>query len=204
MAPPRKHDTDRILDAARTVALRDGPRATTVAAIAHESGAPAGTLYHRFGSRDRMLQAAWLRALGRFHGEALDAADDSDPVEAGVAMAVAAVRFARRWPDDARLIVVVRRGDLLDGGPDPDFEERLTAMNAPVRDAVVRIARTLGRTDARAREAVLAAVVDLPEAAVRRHARDGGTMPPWLEETVATTTRLLLTTPATTPGHSAS
>ncbi|HEX8805163.1 MAG TPA: helix-turn-helix domain-containing protein, partial [Acidimicrobiales bacterium] len=128
MAPPRKHDTDRILDAARTIALRDGPRATSVSAIARHSGAPAGTLYHRFGSRDGLLQAAWLRALGRFQAAALEAADDPDPVEAGVAMAAAAVRFARTWPDDARLIVVVRRHDLLDGGPDPAFEERLATV----------------------------------------------------------------------------
>ena len=199
MAPPRKHDTDRILDAARTVALRDGPRATSVAAIARQSGAPAGTLYHRFGSRDQVLQAAWLRALGRFRDEALGAAGDpaagEGPVEAGVAMAVAAVRFARRWPDDARLIVVVRRRDLLDGGPDPAFEGRLVAVNAPLAAALDALARALGRTAPAAREVVVAAVVDLPQAAVRRHAREGTELPGWLEATVATTARRLLTLP---------
>jgi AcrR family transcriptional regulator len=195
MAPPRKHDTDHILDAARTIALRDGPRGTTVAAIAQRSGAPAGTLYHRFGSRDRLVQAAWLRAVGRFQGAALDAAGDPAPVEAGVAMAVAAIRFARRWPDDARLLAAVRRRDLLDGGPDPGFEERLAAINAPLQDAVARIAGALGRTDARGRETVLAAVVDLPQAAVRRHARDGEGPPQWLEDQVAAMTRHLLTMP---------
>ena len=195
MAPPRKHDTDQILDAARTIALRDGPRATSVAAIAHESGAPAGTLYHRFGRRDGVLQATWLRALGRFHAEVLADADDPDPVAAGVAIAVGAVRFARRWPDDARLLVVVRRTDLLDGGPDSDFEQRLAVMNAPVDGALARIARALGRTDARAKEVVTAAVVDLPGAAIRRHARPGTGVPGWLEESIAATARRLLTTP---------
>ena len=33
LAPPRKHDTDHILDAARALVLRDGPRSTSVAAI---------------------------------------------------------------------------------------------------------------------------------------------------------------------------
>lgn len=216
MAPPRKHDTDRILDAARTIALRDGPRATSVAAIAEESGAPAGTLYHRFGSRDRILQQAWLRALGRFHdevlGEAADrlpadgvdagrlpadpgglAAGDRGPVEAGVAMATAAIRFSRASLDDARLLAVVRRSDLLDGGADPDLEARLAAMNAPLEAALDRIARGLGHTGARAREVVLAAVVDLPGAAIRRHARDDTAMPSWLEDVVATNARRLLT-----------
>ena len=195
MAPPRKHDTDRILDAARTIALRDGPRATSVAAIAHESGAPAGTLYHRFGSRDRLLQAAWLRALDRFRGEVLGAAGDPDPVEAGVAMAGAAVRFARRWPDDARMLAVVRRNDLLDGGPDLDFQDRLAAVNAPLTEALGRVASGLGRTTKRTRETVVAAIVDLPEAAIRRHTRDGERVPPWLETSIAATARRLLTEP---------
>ncbi len=42
MANPRKHDTDRILDAARTLVLRDGPRAASVSAIARESGRSGG------------------------------------------------------------------------------------------------------------------------------------------------------------------
>ena len=40
MAPPRKHDTDRILDAARTIVLEHGPRAASVTTIALRSGAP--------------------------------------------------------------------------------------------------------------------------------------------------------------------
>ena len=74
MAPPRKHDTDTILDAVRALALRDGPRAVSVAAIARESGAPVGTLYHRFKSRDGLVSAAWKRALERFHAVWLEAA----------------------------------------------------------------------------------------------------------------------------------
>lgn len=73
MAPPRKHETDVILDAARALVLDGGPRAASVAAIAKTSGAPAGTLYHRFGNRDGVLTAAWLRALERFQARALAA-----------------------------------------------------------------------------------------------------------------------------------
>ena len=74
MAPPRKHQTDAILDATRALVLAEGPRAASVGAIAKASGAPAGTLYHRFASRNGILAAAWLRALERFQRRALDAA----------------------------------------------------------------------------------------------------------------------------------
>ena len=192
MAPPRKHSTDGILDAARTLALTEGPRAVTVAAIARASGAPAGTLYHRFGSRDGILRAAWLRALARFQERYLDAAREPDPLEAGVAMAVAVVAFARTSRDDAQLLLAIRPRDLLDAGPDADFRERQAAINARIDDQLRRVTRALaGRADARALDAVLRAVVDLPYGAVRRHTRSE-TMPRWVERDVADAARQLL------------
>jgi AcrR family transcriptional regulator len=193
MAPPRKHDTDRILDAARTLALTEGPRAVSVAAIAHASGAPAGTLYHRFGSRDGVLRAAWLRALERFQTRFLEAARNPDALEAGVAMAVSVVAFARSARDDAQLLLTLRPRDLLDAGPDTDFRERQTAMNARLDAELRRVARALhGGADARAVDAVVRAIVDLPHGAVRRHTRTPA-MPRWLERDVADAARQLLT-----------
>src|SRR5271168_4485258 len=118
MAPPRKHETDVILDAARALVLAGGPRAASVAAISKASGAPPGTLYHRFGNRDGILTAAWLRALERFQARAMAASETNTadtPAETAVAMAVAGVSFARELPQDARLLLTIRPGDLLDG-----------------------------------------------------------------------------------------
>ncbi len=193
MAPPRKHDTDRILDAARTIVLRDGPRAASVAAIARESKAPVGTIYHRFGSRDELLAAAWLRALRRFQTNALAAAADPDALEAAVAMAISQVSFAREQPEDARLLLTLRRDDLLDADPDDSFRARLDETNAPLEAHFEGFANELrGGTDARALDAVTRAVVDLPNATVRRHARDGGLLPSWLDHDIAAATRKLL------------
>jgi AcrR family transcriptional regulator len=193
MAPPRKHDTDRILDAALTVVLRDGPRAATIAAIARESESPIGTLYHRFGSRDGVLAAAWLRALEGFQRRALAAAARPDPLEAAVAMASSQVSFAREQPEDARLLLTLRRDDLLDADPDDLFRARLDAINAPLEETIATLTKALrGRADARALDGVTRAVVDLPNATVRRYARDRGRLPSWLEHDVAIATRALL------------
>jgi AcrR family transcriptional regulator len=195
MAPPRKHETDVILDAARALVLEGGPRAASVAAIAKSSGAPAGTLYHRFGNRDGILTAAWLRALERFQSRAMAAseADTTDtPAETAVAMAVAAISFARKIPEDARLLLTIRPGDLLDDEPDAQFQETVAAMNAPLIERVGVLARKLyGRKDSRSVDAVARAVSDLPYAVVRRHARDEP-MPSWLEADVAASVRAML------------
>ena len=191
MAPPRKHETDVILDAARALVLDGGPRAASVAAIAKSSGAPAGTLYHRFGNRDGILTAAWLRALERFQSRAM-AAEGDTPTHTAVAMAVAAVGFARELPEDARLLLTIRPTDLLDGEPDAAFQQTLAAMNAPLTQRVAVLARKLyGRSDSRSVDAVARAVADLPYAVVRRHAYDEP-MPSWLEADVAASARAVL------------
>lgn len=191
MAPPRKHETDVILDAARALVLDGGPRAASVAAIAKASGAPAGTLYHRFGNRDGILTAAWLRALERFQARALGA-DGATPVDTAVAMAVAAVGFARALPEDARLLLTIRPSDLLDDEPDAAFRATLAAMNAPLTERTAALARQLyGTSTPRSVDAVARAVADLPYAVVRRHARDEP-MPAWLEADVAASVRAVL------------
>ena len=191
MAPPRKHETDVILDATRALVLTEGPRAASVAAIAKASGAPAGTLYHRFGNRDGILAAAWLRALERFQSRAM-AAETDTALETAVAMATAAVRFARELAEDARLLLTIRPADLLDGEPDAAFRDTLATMNAPLRERVRDLARQLyGGGDARTVDAVSRAVADLPYAVVRRHAYDEE-MPSWLEADVAAAARALL------------
>jgi AcrR family transcriptional regulator len=191
VAPPRKHETDAILDATRALVLADGPRAAGVAAIAKASGAPAGTLYHRFGNRNGILTAAWLRALQRFQAEALGAAGET-PVDTAVAMGVAAVRFARALPEDARLLLTIRPRDLLDGEPGGEFDARLAQMNAPLVARLRELTRALRGDDGpRSLDAVTRAVVDLPYAVVRRHAHDVE-LPPWLEGDLAETIRKLL------------
>jgi AcrR family transcriptional regulator len=180
-----------ILDATRALVLAHGPRAASVAAIAKASGAPAGTLYHRFGNRDGVVTAAWLRALERFQSRALAASADA-PADTATAMAVAAIGFARELPEDARLLLTIRPGDLLDGEPDAAFQQTLATMNAPLVERVRELAERLyGSSDPRAVDAVNRAVADLPYAVVRRHARDEP-MPSWLEADVAATARAML------------
>lgn len=190
MAPPRKHETDVILDAARALVLRGGPRAAGVAAIAEASGAPVGTLYHRFGNRDGILSGIWLRALDRFQSRAMAAGADS-ALGSAVAMAVSAIEFAREFPDDAQLLLTIRPADLLDADTGGDLVDTITARNAPLSERIREFAIELyGGDDPRSVDAVTRAVVDLPYSAVRRHS-DG--VPPWLAGDLATAVRALLT-----------
>ncbi len=104
--------------------------------------------------------------------------------------------FARAHPEDARLLLTVRRDDLLDADPDDAFRAQLDAVNAPLAATLTRLTRALrGRATARAADEVTRAVVDLPHAALRRHLRDAGELPSWLEHDVAMGARGLLEPP---------
>nr|WP_205267220.1 TetR/AcrR family transcriptional regulator [Mycolicibacterium sphagni] len=176
------------MDAARELVLAEGPRAAGVAAIAKASGAPVGTLYHRFGNRDGILAATWLRALDRFQSLAVAASADS-AVEAAVATALSAIEFAKRFPGDARLLLTVRPEDLVDadGGA---LVTAITSRNAPLVERLRQLAGELyGADDRRSLDVVQRAVVDLPYAAVRRHVAD---VPDWLAGDLAESVRALL------------
>ncbi|OHT89122.1 TetR family transcriptional regulator [Mycobacteroides saopaulense] len=187
MAPERKHTSDAILDAVRSLLLDGGPRAATIAAIASASGAPPGTLNHRFGNREAIMSATWLRAVERFHEAAFRALQSSDdPIEIAVALALSVPTFARAYPDDARLLFSLRSADVLGAGAGATLDQ----MNAPLFTAMRDLTRTVyGRSDARSRDRLMRAVVDLPYAAVRRHMP---ALPGWLEDDLAEAARTLL------------
>ena len=55
--------SDRMLEATRELLETGGLQAVTVAAVADRAGTSNGSLYHRFGDRAGLLQAAQDRAL---------------------------------------------------------------------------------------------------------------------------------------------
>jgi AcrR family transcriptional regulator len=180
MARPLVHDRDRILDAARELALDQGGRAATIEAIAAASGASSGSLYHRFGSRDGVLLAVLERAVARFADPFVRALAEPDPRAAALAGARRVVRFARQHRADATLLVSVRPTDLLVADP-----VRSPAYDA-VDEAVRGLARRLiGSADGAAAQRVRLAVVDLPYGALRRTLVFGLPLPRTLEQDVA-------------------
>src|SRR5260370_40248012 len=59
-------DETQILTAAGRLIARHGPSGATIAAIARALGAPTGSIYHRFDSRDGLLAEVWLGAAPAF------------------------------------------------------------------------------------------------------------------------------------------
>jgi AcrR family transcriptional regulator len=167
---PELYPTDSMLDAARDLLVDRGSPSTTMEAISSASGAPTGSLYHRFGSRDDLVARLWIRAVYRSQAMFLVALEEREPQKAAVAAGLSILDFCRDEPGDARLLVSFRYEDLIRSAPSPAIAEELAVLNRPVKRAVTDLAKRLyGRASAGAVERTLLAVFDLPYGAVRRH-----------------------------------
>ena len=169
---PRKslYSPEAMLDVARDLLLDEGAHGATIDAISTVSGAPTGSIYHRFGSRDELVTRLWMRAVRRSQAAFLDAVDVQDPAMAAVGGGLSIFDFCRSQPRDARLLVSFRYEDLVRAAPEGPLADELQELNRPVEAAVAGLARALhGRATPAAVGHVLLVVFDLPYGAVRRH-----------------------------------
>jgi AcrR family transcriptional regulator len=195
MARPELHSADKILDSARELVLEGGARAATIDGIVSASGAPKGSIYHRFATLNELLASMWLRAVRRSQDAFLAALAHPDAEEAAVAAGLAVHDFARGQPGDARLLASLRREDLL-GSVSPDTQQALREVNDRLAVAVVALARRLcGRASKSAVERTMCAVIDLPQGAIRRHLIAGSPPPRSVRPQLEAAIRAALETP---------
>lgn len=197
MPRPKLHSSEGILDATRTLVLESGVAAATVAGIAKASGAPAGSLYHRFGSRNTLLAHLWIRAARRSQARFTAAiGSHGDPLEAAVAAALSVYDFAREEHADARLLVSFRREDLIHAPLPPDVGRELRELNRPVERAFADLARRLyGSASKGALEVIALGVFDLPYGALRRRLISGDELPAGLRAQLERAVRAVLDIP---------
>jgi AcrR family transcriptional regulator len=196
MPRPQVHPTDAMLDAARDLLLEDGSRSATIERIADASGAPTGSIYHRFGSRDELIARLWMRAVYRSQASFLTALEEPDAKQAALAAALSIIEFCEAHPADARLLVSFRRDDLIRSAPQGPLVDELAELNRPIERAVVDLARQLYGTRSRsALDRTLMVVFDLPYGAARRYLIAGTRLPTRLRGDVTAAVNAVLDRP---------
>lgn len=180
MPRPRVHDIDEVLDTAERLVAEQGAERLTVRKLSAESGVPNGAIYHAFGSLAVLRGRMWLRAATEFldlQSELIDEAlgtttgTPSDAaLDAMVAAADAVAVYAERRPAAARMLLTVRREQLL--GPDlpGELADALLGLDRRlVADVLCRLAQAMwGRRDGPSVEVITTCVVDLPTALLKR------------------------------------
>ena len=175
-----------MLDAARDLLLGEGSRSATMEAIADASGAPTGSIYHRFGSRDELIARLWIRAVYRSQASFVAALEQDDAREAALAAAMSIIDFCEEHPADAQLLVAFRREDLISAIPRGALADELETLNRPVERAIVQLARRLcGSRSRAALDRTLLVTFDLPYGAARRYLITGTPLPTGLRTDLA-------------------
>jgi AcrR family transcriptional regulator len=161
---------DQFVDAALKIAAKYGPAAVTIAAVAGEVGAPVGSVYHRFLSRDVLLAEVWLRVVVSFQEAFLAALEKGDGLEA----ALHTPRWVRQHSAEARILLLYRREELVAGAWPEEFKERVLAIKRQLDGAIRNYAaRTFGKAGREEINRTVFALIDMPYAAVLRYIRLG-------------------------------
>jgi AcrR family transcriptional regulator len=177
------------LTAAQAIAAAKGPAAVTIASISARLGAPTGSFYHRFASRNVVLGELWLRTVLDFRegiSAALDAGD-------GLRAALHTPAWVRAHPDNARLLLMYDRKDFVQGEWPEELRERVAEMTQRMEAGSLRQARVIfgedGREEVRLAQFLIS---EVPVAAVRQHLVRREAPPPLVDRLIRTTYRAVV------------
>lgn len=191
MARAAKFTEDDILDAAAAVIAEAG-RGATVAQIARAAGAPVGSIYHRFGSREELLISLWLRSIRRFHVGLFEALEDPDPQAAAIACAVHIPRYCREHPAEALATTLYRQTALVERAPSGLVDE-VRHLNDAVDDATRELAaRRYPALDEFRLGLIGTGCRESPYGLVRRYLGSTVPIPDWMDDVVRVSTTAIL------------
>jgi AcrR family transcriptional regulator len=177
-------NNEQFIDAALKIAAGQGPAAVTIVAVAGEIGAPVGSVYHRFLSRDVLMAEVWLRVATSFQDEFLSALEKGEGIEA----ALHTPRWVRQHSAEARILLLYRREELVAGGWPEEVKARALGiarkLDAGISDYA---ARTFGKAGRKEVRQVVFAIIDVPYAAVIRYIRQGNKPPRSVEDHITKT-----------------
>jgi len=184
MPRPARYTVDVLLDAAAELLAADGPAAVTMSAVARSTGAPSGSVYHRFPTRAALCGELWVRTEERFQEGLIEAlTGDDDPQQRCVAGALRIVAWCREHPIEAQVLLA---------GPNElgigDWPDTVSGRRKRLQRKLRKVLGDLPDDGGR----VSAAVIDVPYAIARRHLRARQTIPASADEIVADCARALI------------
>jgi AcrR family transcriptional regulator len=177
------------LDAAASLVVSGGPAAATTLAILRSTGAPAGSLYHRFASRDALLAELWLSLAEGYQRQFLGLLEAGDALEA----ALYTPRWVRRHGREARILLLHRREDFVEKQWPDDFIQRAAHLGDELKQGLRAFTRRcFGDCSAARLRRVQFALIDVPLASVRRHLAAGEPIPAVADDLVRECCQALL------------
>lgn len=182
-----------MVGAALRLAADRGPHAVTIADVARQVGAPTGSIYHRYQSREQLLAELWMDVVEGFQSGFVAALAGADDVDGAVEAARFMASWAREHLQEARMLLLHRRQDFVAGAWPAELVDRAAALEPQLGGALRAFAkRALGRADADTMARVRFALLDAPFGGIKPYVQQGKPAPRILDEMVAATVRAVL------------
>jgi AcrR family transcriptional regulator len=187
--PKRLFEDADFLTAARDLAAAGGPASVTVSSVTGRLGAPVGSFYHRFASRDVLLANMWLDTALSFQTGFVAAIKAGD----GLAAALHTPIWVRSHLEDARAFLLHHRNDFAHGNWPQDLKDRVVRQGRRVDAAYKRFARdTFGGVGGNEIGLARFLLAEVPKAAVGSYLRQGIAPPTMVDEMIGTTYRAIV------------
>jgi AcrR family transcriptional regulator len=188
-----RFDHASFLGAARDLIAERGPEAVTVDSVAERIGAPKGSFYYRFASRDALLGEVWLKTVLAYQEGFVAAIETGEGLQA----ALHTPAWARRHLDDARLLMLYSRHDFVHGDWPAALRRGVDDQAQRFEDCLRAFARRVfghaGRAEMRRSAFVLA---EVPIAAVKPHLQRRERPPQLVDELITKTYRAIIGAPS--------
>src|SRR6516162_10854526 len=177
-------DSASFLAAARTLAWERGPAAVTIDSVTQRLNAPKGSFYHRFASRDLLLGELWLATVLAYQEGFVAAIEAGD----GLGAALHTPAWVRRHLDDARVLLLYSRHDIVQGDWPATLKRGVRDQAERVKACLDTFARqAFGRVAAPQLRRAAFVLLEVPTAAVREHLRRHEEPPPIVDELITKT-----------------
>lgn len=164
-----------------------------MAAVTRTTGAPSGSLYHRFPSRTALLAGLWLRTVRRFHDGLYSILDSRGPAsEVAINAARYVVTWCRRNALDAH-VMLAGQNAFEPASWSTDDQAELRSIDSAFAKRVTSVINDVATQTSADPRLVRLAVIELPYAAVLPYLSRRASIPKHLETTVATAVTKLLT-----------
>jgi AcrR family transcriptional regulator len=189
MGRKAKYTDVQFLDAARDLAAGKGPEAVTIAGIADAVGAPIGSVYHRFPSRELLMARLWLRTVRSFQEGFLEilARGEAGPT------ALYTPRWVREHFNEALLLLVYRREEFFgDAWPEEIRDDARILMRLLDEGIIDFTIARFNRVSEEVLQRTVFALIDVPYAAVRRYLQQGAPPPVFVDDMIEQTCRIIM------------
>lgn len=173
MGKKPRYSEAEMVEAALELLVEGGPARVSMVGVARALGAPSGSVYHRFPSRDLLLAECWLSAVADFQATFRRGLSEYT-VEGALSAIRAALDWTRTHPARAQLLLLYRRQDLISGDWPAETTGRAAGLATELEQALTKLADSLNLD----RQRVVFAVTEVFMAGVRRHLELGEAIPP--------------------------